>query len=138
MSKTEQGSIAVVAAVICREDRFLIGKRQGGERHGGLWEFPGGKLEAGETHQQAAARELKEELAVAMTQFGPHLITLRDPASPYVLDFFAVEIAGMPHCLEHSALAWHTLAEMLTMPLAPGDRAFVQSRFGTASPAPKS
>lgn len=57
-------TIEVVAAVIYDENNnFLIAKRKGGE-FDGMWEFPGGKIEKGETHKQALIRELKEELSI--------------------------------------------------------------------------
>src|SRR5258708_6415849 len=54
--------IHVVAAIIERDGRFLLCRRNPLKRHGGLWEFPGGKLESGENHCDAAKRELYEEL----------------------------------------------------------------------------
>ncbi len=59
-----QFRIAVVAAVIERDGMVLIAQRKKGGRHGLKWEFPGGKVEAGETPRAALARELKEELAI--------------------------------------------------------------------------
>ena len=60
--------VPVVAAVIRREGRYLLGRRPGHKRHGGLWEFPGGKLHDGEDAEAAAHRELDEELALAPTR----------------------------------------------------------------------
>jgi 8-oxo-dGTP pyrophosphatase MutT (NUDIX family) len=60
--------IRVLAAVIRRNDRFLLCRRPSWKRHGGLWEFPGGKLEPGETPLEAAARELAEECCLRATE----------------------------------------------------------------------
>ena len=57
--------IVVTAAVIEQDGRFLLTRRLEGTHLGGCWEFPGGKCEPGETHHEALARELAEELAVA-------------------------------------------------------------------------
>ena len=56
--------VRVLAAVIKRNERYLICKRPENKRHGGLWEFPGGKIEIGESNFEAAVRELREELGV--------------------------------------------------------------------------
>jgi 8-oxo-dGTP diphosphatase len=58
--------VRVVAALIRRGDRLLIQQRPGGSARAGLWEFPGGKKEAGETDEQALVRECQEELGVAV------------------------------------------------------------------------
>jgi 8-oxo-dGTP pyrophosphatase MutT (NUDIX family) len=57
-------TITVLAAVVTRDGRWLLCRRPDHKRHGGCWEFPGGKLEPGETHGQAAARELMEDGAL--------------------------------------------------------------------------
>jgi 8-oxo-dGTP diphosphatase len=64
--------VRVVAALISRQDRLLIQQRPAGSARAGLWEFPGGKTEEGETDQEALARECREELGVAVT-VGPCL-----------------------------------------------------------------
>src|SRR5262249_40568562 len=56
------GMVQVVAAILERDGKILIGQRRPGQSHALKWEFPGGKIEAGETPEQALARELKEEL----------------------------------------------------------------------------
>jgi len=116
--------IRVVAAVIERDGNFLICKRPADKRHGGLWEFPGGKLEPGETLQAAAHRELAEELGVKVRSCGEQRFAIDDPDSSFVIEFHPVEIDGNPACLEHSALTWVTVPDMLLMDLAPSDRRF--------------
>lgn len=114
----------VVAAVVRRGDRYLVCQRPAHKRHGMLWEFPGGKVHPGESTEQAVRRELAEELDVDVTGIGAALFTSRDPGSPFVVEFIPAEVAGEPRALEHAALAWATLAEMLALALAPTDRAF--------------
>ncbi|MHB1095971.1 MAG: (deoxy)nucleoside triphosphate pyrophosphohydrolase [Gemmatimonadaceae bacterium] len=116
--------IRVVAAVIRRDETVLVCERPLHKRHGGLWEFPGGKLEAGETVLDAARRELMEELGVHVRCIGNQISAIHDPESPFVIEFHNVEIEGDPICHEHSALAWLTPSALLQHPLAPSDRQF--------------
>lgn len=120
------GSIRVVAAVIQRGDTLLVCQRPHHKRHGGLWEFPGGKCEPGEPDVDAIARELAEELGVQVASVGTELFAVADEGSPYVIAFLPVAIAGEPTCLEHAALAWDESARLLQLPLAPSDRRFVE------------
>jgi len=117
--------IRVVAAVIRRGDRLLLGRRPDEKRHGGMWEFPGGKIDEGETPADAARRELAEELALSVTEVGTRLHTVQDGSSPFVIEFYPVEATGDPIALEHSELAWLTPESMASLPLAPADQAFV-------------
>jgi mutator protein MutT len=119
--------IRVVAAVIERQGRYLVCQRPAGKRHGGLWEFPGGKLEAGEGILEAARRELDEELGVVVTAVGGQLFTITDPGSAFLIEFHPVTILGEPACLEHAALAWATAKELTALELAPGDRRFAET-----------
>lgn len=118
-------SIPVIAAVVERDGRYLLGRRPAHKRHGGLWEFPGGKMADGEDFLAAADRELTEELAMAATAVGALLDTHSDEGSPYVIHFVEVEAAGDPEPLEHSEVAWFTPADMATLDLAPADARFV-------------
>lgn len=120
------GSIRVVAAVIQRGDTLLVCQRPHHKRHGGLWEFPGGKCEPGEPDVDAIARELAEELGVQVASVGAELFAMADEGSPYVIAFLPVAIAGEPTCLEHAALMWDAPARLLQLPLAPSDRRFVE------------
>ncbi|MBN1243223.1 MAG: NUDIX domain-containing protein [Spirochaetales bacterium] len=60
----DDGEVLVVGAVVERDGRLFLARRAAGERHGGRWELPGGKVERGESPERALARELREELAV--------------------------------------------------------------------------
>jgi 8-oxo-dGTP diphosphatase len=127
--------VYVVAAVIRRDDRLLVGLRPAHKRHGGLWEFPGGKLEGDETPLQGAMRELGEELGVVVTRVSEARIRFRDPGSPFLIAFHDVEIEGEPSALEHEELRWCQVAELAEMPLAPSDARFVRSGALTPLPA---
>ena len=119
--------VRVVAAVAWRQGRVLLCRRPAHKHHGGLWEFPGGKVEAGETPAQAMVREVEEELAVPVVHVGAPLWTRDDPGRPLTLVFLPVEFHGEPACVEHSAHAWSTPREALAMDLAPLDRAFLET-----------
>jgi 8-oxo-dGTP diphosphatase len=119
--------IYVVAAVIQRDDTYLICRRPEEKRHGGLWEFPGGKFDNEETAFEAVARELTEELGVNTVSVGPLLYSVHDAASPFVIQFYPVQISGEPEALEHSELAWVSAEQIRGCELAPSDRAFVSA-----------
>ena len=122
----------VLAAVIQRDSRYLVCQRPAHKRHGGLWEFPGGKVEAGESLLHAANRELSEELGVLALEVGEPLQSIADPGSPFVIIFVPTVISGEPTCLEHAALRWAPLAELSGLPLAPSDRKFVERLLAAA------
>ena len=121
---TPATTVHVVAAVVRRYGRLLVCQRPAHKRHGGPWEFPGGKLEPGEGVLEGARRELAEELDVEVVTAGDVEFSVADPGSHFVIDFHPVEVEGQPRCVEHMALAWVTPEELLTLPLAPSDRAF--------------
>jgi mutator protein MutT len=126
--------VRVLAAVIERDGRYLICRRPSNKRHGGLWEFPGGKLELGETLYDAALRELWEELGVRARTVGDVVFRALEADSPFVIEFGPVEISGHPACLEHSALAWVPAAELDGYALAPCDARFAAWLNGRAGP----
>jgi mutator protein MutT len=126
----EEEFTRVVAAVIEQEGRLLLCRRPTGKRHAGLWEFPGGKLLPGESIPDAVRRELAEELAVEVLAVGGLLFERQDPGSPFVVEFYPVEIAGEPIALEHEALIWVKPEDLAGMDLAPSDRAFA-SRYAS-------
>lgn len=117
--------INVVAAVVQESGRFLVCRRPSHKRHGGLWEFPGGKLDPAETIEDAVVREIREELATAVTSVGPVIFSRRDPGSDFLIQFVEVRLDGAPTALEHDELAWGTPEELLQFHPAPSDRAFV-------------
>jgi 8-oxo-dGTP diphosphatase len=78
-SPVGEHTVRVLAAVIQVGERYLVCLRPSHKRHGGLWEFPGGKVEGDETLQDAARRELKEELGVGVVLTGECVFSSRDP-----------------------------------------------------------
>jgi 8-oxo-dGTP diphosphatase len=118
---------SVLAAVVRRGNAYLLGRRPAAKRHGGLWEFPGGKVRDGESWLETARRELMEELGVAVRSAGEPTLLRVDPASGFEIAFVDVEIEGEPRELEHDELRWVEPADMLALDLAPADRAFAQT-----------
>ena len=117
--------IHVVAAALTAPDgRVLIAQRPPGKRQAGFWEFPGGKLEAGETRAAGLARELREELGVALREPRP-LLRKRHPYDfgDVLIDLWVVtRYAGEPHGREGQALRWCTPDELAAAELLPADR----------------
>lgn len=126
---SSDGAVPVVAAVVQRGGRFLLGRRPAHKRHGGLWEFPGGKLHPGESLADATVRELREELGLEVVRVGGERFRCRDPGSPFVIVFVDVDVApgDEPLALEHERVGWFTPLAAAELALAPSDRAFVEA-----------
>lgn len=118
--------IDVIAAVVRRDGKFLACQRPPEKRHGNLWEFPGGKLEPGESFLDAARRELDEELTLTVTEIGEIRFKSQDPGSDFVVNFVDVVADGVPQAIEHSRVDWFTANELLALQLAPSDRQFAE------------
>ena len=97
------------------------------KRHGGLWEFPGGKLEPGETLADAARRELEEELGVSVSQVSEPIWAARDPGSAFLIEFTPVCVSGLPQALEHDEIRWVTMEDLGSLELAPADVRFAET-----------
>jgi 8-oxo-dGTP diphosphatase len=123
---TDVAVIPVVAAVVSRRGDYLVCRRPPAKRHGGCWEFPGGKVAPGEADHDALQRELREELDVAVVWIGACRFVAREPAAPFRIAFYETEISGQPRALEHSAIDWLSPSQLGDVPLAPVDRRFVE------------
>ncbi len=115
--------IQVCAAVIVQDQKVFIAQRKKDSHQGGLWEFPGGKLEKGETPHECLKRELLEELSVK-AEIGSFIgaSTYEYPEKSICLSAYFVSIKDKPVLKEHEALAWVFYSELLNYPLAPADR----------------
>ena len=119
-------TLLVVAAALLREDgRILLQKRPEGRSMAGLWEFPGGKLEEGETPEVALIRELAEELAIKIDT--ANLIpacfasaTVGD--RPLLLMLYICTVwVGEPVAVESPEFGWFSADEMANLPMPPAD-----------------
>lgn len=116
-------SVEVVAALICRGNRFLICQRPANKARGLLWEFVGGKVEKGESKQDALVRECMEELDIRL-RVGEVFaeVTHEYPDITVHLTLFRAEIeSGEPKLLEHADLRWITSAEIGEYAFCPAD-----------------
>lgn len=138
--------LVVAAALIDARGRALLHQRRPGGRHGGLWEFPGGKVETGETPAGALVREIDEELGIALdpaalvpagfacdaendpTRRDPHLVLL------YGCGSWQAE----PRCLAGAAIGWFAPADVAALPLVPLDRPLAASLARIAAEAAES
>lgn len=122
-------SIEVVAGIIKDGEKVFATQRGYGDYKDG-WEFPGGKMEPGETPQQALARELKEELAIDVN-VGEFLCTVEHdyPTFHLIMHCFYCTIAGekAPMLLEHEAARWLSPAELHNVDWLPADVKVVES-----------
>jgi mutator protein MutT len=118
--------------VVKRSDTYLVCLRPAHKRHGGHWEFPGGKLEGSETHFDAAKRELAEELGVEVTGVDRVALSVADVGSDFVIDFVLTRIAGEPKAIEHTDIRWVSEGELHKLDLAPSDRHFVETGLKSA------
>jgi 8-oxo-dGTP diphosphatase len=115
--------VAVVGAALVRDDprRVLVSRRREPPRLAGLWEFPGGKVEAGESDEQALRRELQEELGVDAS-IGPRLgpdLPIGDTA---VLRVYVCRIlSGEPTLIDHDEHRWLTADALESIPWIPVD-----------------
>lgn len=118
----------VVAALIRDGDKFMICQRPAHKARGLLWEFVGGKLEPGETMEQALIRECREELAVTLSVGTIFMDVLHEyPDLTVHLTLFNAAIAeGVPQKLEHNDIRWITADEIPDYAFCPADAAILQ------------
>lgn len=120
--------VQVTAGVIARAATVLVCQRPAGGHHAGKWEFPGGKVEPGETLEECMQRELREELGIE-AEVGPALWQTEHHypgRSPFVLTFFGIlsyrgTIAN--HCF--AEMRWTPIADLGALDFLEGDREFI-------------
>lgn len=116
--------IDVVAALIWKSGTFLICQRSANKARGLLWEFAGGKVEPGETPQQALVRECQEELDITLSVGAEFMrVTQAYPDITVRLTLYCAQIVrGEPRCLEHVALRWIRPEEIPQFAFCPADQ----------------
>jgi 8-oxo-dGTP diphosphatase len=121
--------LEVVAAVIEKNSRILICQRARDSRHPLKWEFPGGKVESGETPQQALARELREELAIDAVigdEMHRQQVEYGDGRVISLLFFRVTEFSGDPANLQFEQIVWEDPRRLPAYDFLEGDVPFVR------------
>lgn len=120
--------LEVVAALIWKNERFLACQRPANKARGLLWEFAGGKVEPGETKEQALIRECKEELGIELDVGQVFLeVTHAYPDLTVHLTLFQAKIAsGTLQKLEHEDLRWITISEIDQYDFCPADQVILE------------
>ena len=113
----------VVAALIWDKDKFMICQRPAHKARGLLWEFVGGKVELGETKEQALIRECQEELAVTLTVGDVFMDVIHEypDLTVHLTLFNAIIAEGEPQKLEHNDIKWITPSEIPNYEFCPAD-----------------
>lgn len=121
--------IKVVAAVIERDGKILVGQRRKSDSHGLKWEFPGGKVERGEAPTAALARELEEELGI-QARVGREIVRYAHAypkRATILLIFFSVtQFSGEPQSLAFERIVWESPDQLPTYDFLDGDIDFVR------------
>lgn len=127
-----ENALEVVAALIFRGGRFMICRRPVHKARGGLWEFAGGKLEPGETGEEAIVRECREEMGIGIRPLGVFMEEVYAyPDLTIHLTVYRAEITeGEPQCLEHSEIRFITADEADGYAFCPADQAVVRRLRG--------
>ena len=129
MKESNKPYFEVVAALIGKDDRFLICQRPAHKGNALLWEFVGGKVETGESLEEALVRECREELAITVWVGEKFFEVEHEYPDIYVhLTVFDAEITeGEPKLLEHNDLLWITRDEINKFAFCPADKAILEA-----------
>lgn len=113
--------LVVAAALIDAHGRCLMQQRPAHKQHGGLWEFPGGKVEPGESPADALVRELAEELAVVVSPAALAPLSFASDGAVTMLLYRCTSWRGEPRALAAEALCWDVPARLARLPMPPVD-----------------
>lgn len=117
--------LVAACALIDPDGRVLIAQRPAGKQMGGLWEFPGGKMEPGETPEQTLIRELSEELGIAVKEpcLAPFSFASHSYEGFHLLMplYVCRRWEGVPQAKEHAELKWVRPKELANYPMPPAD-----------------
>src|SRR5688572_4365462 len=127
--------LVVTAAVIERDDAFLITRRLSGVHLEGYWEFPGGKCDTGEALVECLRREIQEELAVDVA-VGAEIYSVAHEYSERVVElhFFACELTGEPHPVLGQEMRWAKPADLSALHFPAADAGMIARLTGSWQP----
>jgi 8-oxo-dGTP diphosphatase len=134
-----QPKVEVAACFITDQQKFLFLKRLPHKTDGNCWGIPGGKVEQGETAEQAVIREIQEETGISLhtqplTYFGK--VYIRYPHVDFIYHMFEYQTGSLPPITisqeEHSEFRWLTLPEALELPLIPGEDECIYLCYGAS------
>jgi 8-oxo-dGTP diphosphatase len=131
MEKNPTMLFVVAAALTNENDEILLQKRPAGRNMAGLWEFPGGKVENGETPESALVRELEEELGIVVDAKNLHPLTFASEAladKHLVLLLYNCRLwVGEPKPLDSPEIAWVSISDMRKLHMPPADAPFIDA-----------
>jgi 8-oxo-dGTP diphosphatase len=126
-----EDEVKVTAGILEENGLVLIARRKPGKHMGGKWEFPGGKIEMGETPEESLARELEEELDVR-ARIGELLCTSSWEGEGVSLELLVYRVTGFegtPVLREHEEIRWVQPKDLRSFDLADSDRSVVEKLF---------
>jgi 8-oxo-dGTP diphosphatase len=130
MNLEEADRLVTVVAAVIRDDqgRVLLTRRPDDRHMGGLWEFPGGKIDAGEAPDTALRRELREELGLMIDVGRPITFAVHEePELRILLLFYESDIVqGEPQGREGQAIAWIPVSDLQSYPTPPADTELIK------------
>ena len=120
-------NVVVVAAVVEQDQRVLVTRRPPGSHLAGMWEFPGGKIDDGESHPAALKREMREELDVEVNVVElEYRTTHAYPDRTVVIYFYRCELLGTPRPLLGQEMRWVERADLLSLGFPPADTELIE------------
>jgi 8-oxo-dGTP diphosphatase len=129
MTDQRSDPVRVAAGVLVEDGRVLIARRAPGRSEGGKWEFPGGKLEPGETPEECLVRELAEELGIQTRVLSP-MVTTVHKYTWGTIELMALRVervAGEPAPHDHAELRWVAPADLARYDFAAADLAIMRA-----------
>lgn len=126
--KSKKKTLQVACALLVDKGKVLLAQRDESRFNAGLWEFPGGKLENGETAQQAITREIEEELNLSEIEYHYYCTVFHEYPTFYLkMDAFIANVDPKEVILkEHTAARWMLFKDVWRLPLAPADVSVAQ------------
>jgi 8-oxo-dGTP diphosphatase len=131
-SISKEAAILVAVGVVARSGRVLVTRRREGQILEGWWEFPGGKVNPGETVQAAMARELSEEVGIEVSAVRalPPILHQYPHGTVHLHPFLARCVSGEPAPIEVAACRWVTCDELRELEMLPGNKPLVEGLLG--------